>query len=138
MKFTLPFINAFPINDTIVSHYPHSIMCRVALCKYSFYDIINSITYSYFYSDTLLPTPSNFLFPLSKQIASDIIQFLIQASKNKSSNNLQLVVLENMLNKHYKQSFISDIDLLLLAFPNRKYTTFETIISSCIAHFGDS
>ena len=97
---------------------------------------LNSTTYLYSYSDTLLPTPSNFVFPSSEQIASDIIYFLVQASPHKSSNNLQLVVLENMLNNHYKQSFISDIDLLLLAFPNRNYTTFETIIRSCIAHIG--
>ena len=97
-----------------------------------------SITYSYSYSDTLLPTLSNFVFPSSEQIESYIIYFLVQASPHKSSNNLQLVVLEIMLNKHYKQSLISDIDLLLLAFPNRNYTTFETIICSCIAHFGVS
>ena len=41
-----------------------------------------------------------------------------------------------MLIKHYKQSLISHIDLLLRAFPNRNYTTFETIIRSCIAHIG--
>ena len=51
-------------------------------------------------------------------------------------NNLQLVVLENIINKHYKQSLISNIELLLLAIPNRNYQTFETIICSCIAYFG--
>ena len=99
---------------------------------------LNSSTYSYSYSNTLLPTPSNFVFPSSEQIASNVNYFFVQASPHKSSNNLQLVVLENMLNKHYKQSIISDIDLYLLAYPNRNFTTFETIIRSCIVNFGVS
>ena len=80
------------------------------------------------------PTPLNFVFTSSEQFASDIIHFLVQASPHTLPNNLQLVVFENMLIKHYKQSLISHINLLLLAFPNSNYTTFETIICSCIAH----
>ena len=87
-------------------------------------------------SNTLLPTAytSNFVFPSSENIASDIIHFFVQASPHTSPNKLQLFVLD-MLNKHYKQSIISHIDLLLLAFPNRNYTTFESIICSCITPF---
>ena len=47
--------------------------------------------YSYFYSNTLLSTPSNFVFHSSEQIASDIIYFLVQALPHNSPYNLQLV-----------------------------------------------
>ena len=139
MDPTSPFINAFPINDTVVSPSPHSLI-NVESHYVNIPPMIylSSTTYSYSYSDTLLPTFSNFLFPSSEQIASDIIHFLVQASPHSSPNNLQSVVLENVINKHYKQSLISDIDLLLIAFSNRNYTTFESIICSCIAHFGVS
>ena len=139
MDPTSPFINAFPINDTVVSPSFHSLISvESPYINIPFMISLNSTTYSYSYSNTLLPTPSKFVFPSSEQIASDIIYFLVKASPHKSSNNLQLVVLENMLNEHYKQSLISDIELLLLVFPNRYYTTFETIIRSCIAYFGVS
>ena len=89
-------------------------------------------------SNTLIPTAynSNFVFLSFENIASDIIHLFVQASPHTSPNRLQLFVLENVLNKHYKQSIISQIDLLLLAFPNRNYTTFESIIRSCITTFG--
>ena len=66
--------------------------------------IIFSSSCTYSNSDTLIPTPLTFVFALSDQIASDIILFLIQASPQSSSNSLQLIVLENMLHKHYKSS----------------------------------
>ena len=115
MDPTSPFINAFPFNNT-VSLFPPIISINqpyVNLPPVRFSSITN---YFYFYSNTLLPTPSNFVFPSSEQIASDIIHFLVKASPQTSPNNLQLFVLENMLNKHYKQSLISHIDILLLAF----------------------
>ena len=133
---TSPFINALSINNT-VSLSPSSMNCtnqtylNVSPVKYS-----SRTKYSYSYSNTLLSTPSNFVFPISEQIASDITHFLVQATPLTSPNNLQLVVLKNMLIKHYKQSLISHIDLLLLVYQNRNYTTFETIIPSCIAHIG--
>ena len=88
-------------------------------------------------SNTLLPTAytSKFVFLSSENIASDIIYFFVQASPHTSPNKLQLFVFENMFNEHYKQSIFSHIDLLLLAFPNRNYTTFESIICSCITTF---
>ena len=136
MDPTSPFINSSSINNT-VSLPPSSIICtnqtylNLSPVKYS-----SRTGYSYSYSNTLLSTPSNFVFPLFEQIASDIIHFLVQASPHTSPNNLELVVLENMLIKHYKQSLIFHIDLLLLVFQNGNYTTFETIIRSCIAHIG--
>ena len=39
----------------------------------------SSIDYSYFYSKTLLTVHSNFEFPSSEQIATDILHFLIDA-----------------------------------------------------------
>ena len=134
MDPTSPFINAFPFNNTgslsppiISTNQPYVNFPPV---KFS------SIT-NYFYSNdnTLLPTRSTFVFPSSEQIASDIIHFLVQASSQTSPNNLRLFVFENMLNKHYKQSLISHIDLLLLTFPNRNYSTLESIIRSCITEF---
>ena len=136
---TSPFLNAFPINDTVVSPSPHSLISVESLYVNMPPMIsLSSTTYSYSYKDTLLPTLSNFVFLSSEQIASDLIHFLLQGSPHISPNNLQSIVLENVINKHYKQSLISDIDLLLIAFPNRNYTTFETIIRCCIAHLGVS
>ena len=66
-----------------------------------------STNYFYSYSNTSLPTLSNFEFLSSEQIAIDIIHFLVQASPHQLPNNLQLVVFENMLIKHYKQSHFS-------------------------------
>ena len=136
MDPTLPFINPSFINIT-VSLSPSSIICsnqtylNVSPVKYS-----SRTGYSYSYSNTLLSTPSNFVFHSSEQIASDIIHFLVQALPHNSPNTVDLVEFENMLIKYYKQSPISHIDLLLLVFQNRNYTTFETIIRSCIAHIG--
>ena len=134
MDLTSPFINALPFNNN-VSLSPPIISTNQPYVNLPPVKISSIINYFYSYSNTLLPTPSNFVFPSSEQIASDIIHFLVQASSQTSPNNLQLFVLENMLNKHYKQSLISYINLLLLAFPNRNYTTFESIIRSCITHF---
>ena len=135
MDPTSPFINAFPINNTVSLTTPLSSInqpyVNLRLVIYS-----NSINYSYSYSDTFLPLPEHFVFPTSNQIASDIIHVFVHASPHTSPNNLQLVVLENMLNKHFKQTLISHIDSFLLAFPNRNYTTFKSVIRSCIAHFG--
>ena len=136
MDPTSPFINAVSINNT-VSLSPTSIIStnqpyvNLPLFKYS-----SNTNYSYSYNNTFFPTPLNFVFPSSEQIASYIIHFLVQASPHTSPNYLLLVVFENMLIKHYKPSVISHINLLLLAFPNRNYTTLETIIRSCIAHIG--
>ena len=134
MDPTSPFINAIPFNNT-VSLSPPIISTNQPYVNLPTVKVSTITNCSYSYSNTLLPTPSNFVFPSSEQIASDIIHFLVQASPQTSLNNLQLFVLENMLNKHYKQSLISHIDLLLFAFPNRNYTTFESIIRSCITHF---
>ena len=84
MDPTSPFINAFPINDTVVSPSPHSLISGES----PYVNIppmisLNSTTYSYSYSDTLLLTPSNFVFPSSEQIASDIIYFLVQTAPHK-------------------------------------------------------
>ena len=98
--------------------------------------IISSSSCTYSNSDTLIPTPSTFVFPSSDQIASDIISFLIQASPQSSSNSLQLIVLENMLHKHYKPSLVSHIDLVCSINPNRNYITFESIVRSCISFLG--
>ena len=134
MDPTSPFINAFPFNNTGSLSPPINSTNQpyVNLPPVQFSSITN-----YFYSNdnTLLPTPSNFVFFSSEQIASDIIHFLVQASSQTSPNNLELFVLENMLNKHYKQSLISHIDLVLLTYPNRNNSTFESIIRSCIRHF---
>ena len=106
MDPTLQFINAFSINNT-VSLSPSSIIST--------------------------NNPYVNLPPLNYS-SNDFIHFLVQASPHASPNYLQLVVFENMLIKHYKPSLISHINLLLLACPNRNYTTFETMICSCIAH----
>ena len=135
MDPTSPFINAYPINNTVLHLTPLSSInqpyVNLPLVIYS-----NSINYSYCFSDTFLPSPVHFVFPSSDQIASDIIHFFVQASPHTSPNNLQLVVFENMLNKNFKQTLISHTDSLLLAFSNHDYTTFESIIRRCIAHFG--
>ena len=135
MDPTSPFINAYPINNIVSLSSPFSSInqryVNLPLVIYS-----NSTNYSYSYSDTFLPSLVHFIFPSSDQIASDIIHFFVQASPHTSPNNLHLDVLENLLNKHFKQILISHIDSLLLAFPNRDYTTFESSIRSCIAHFG--
>ena len=89
---TLPFINAYPISNTVLLLTPLSSInqpyVNLPLVIYS-----NSINYSYSYSDTFLPSPVHFVFPSSDQIASDIIHFFVQASPHISPNNLQLVVL---------------------------------------------
>ena len=136
MDPTSPFINAFSINNTVLLSRPSLISTyqpyvNLPPFKYS----INTI-YSYSNSNTFFHTHLNFIFPSSDQIASDIIHFFVQASPHTSPYNLQFVVFENMFIKHYKPSLISHINLLLLAFPNRNYTTFETTIRSCIAHIG--
>ena len=113
MDPTSRFKNAYFINDTVCSPTFHSLI-SVESHYVNIPRIISlsSTTYSYSYREPLLSTPLNFVFPSSEQIASDIIHFLVQASPHKSSNNLQLVLVDNMLNKPYKQSLISDIKLL--------------------------
>ena len=131
-----PFINALHINN-IVSLSTFSLICaNQPYVNHPAVIYLSSTSYSDTDSNTLLPTVSNCLFPSSEQIASDIIHVFIHASPHRSPNRLQLFVLENMLNKHFKQSLISHIDLLLLAFSNRNYLTFESIIRSCIKTFG--
>ena len=98
---TSPCINSVSINNTvsisrcslISTHQPYLNILHVV---YS-----SSTDYSYSNSNTLLSTDSNFEFPSSEQISSDIIHFLVHALPHTSPNNLQLVVLENMLIKHY-------------------------------------
>ena len=124
MDPTSPFINAYPINQTVSLTTPLSSINQ----PYIYLSLViypNSIYYSYSYSDTFLFLLVHFVFPSSDQIASDIIHFFVQATPHTLQNNSQLVVLENMLNKHFKQTLISHIDSLLLAFPNCDYTTFE-------------
>ena len=136
MDPTSPFINASSINNTVllrpsfISNTNHTYL-NVPHVRYS-----NRINYSYTYSDTLLPTNLNFVFILSGLIASEIIDFFVQALTHTSSNMLQLFVFDNMLNKHFKQPLIFHIDLLLLAFSNRNDKTFKSIIRSCIITFG--
>ena len=134
MDPTSSFITAFSFNKTISLSPPiiNTSKPYVNLYPVKFSSITN---YCYSYSNTLLLKRSNFIFPSSEQIASDNIYFLVQASPQISSDNLPLLVIENMLNKHYKQSLIFHINLLFFAFPNCKYTTFESIICSCITHF---
>ena len=89
MDPTSSCINAFLINDIIVTPFFHSLIRGESpYVNIPFMISFNSTTHSYSYSDTLLPTPSNFVFFSSEQIASDIIYFLVQASPHKSSNNL--------------------------------------------------
>ena len=133
---TSPFINALSINYTVSLSPPSIISTYQPYVNLPPFKYSSNTNYSYSYRNTFFPTPLNFIFPLSDQIASDIIHFVVKASPHTSPNNLQLVVFENMLIKHYKPSLISHINLLLLAFQNRNYTTFETIIRSCIAHIG--
>ena len=130
-----PLINAYPINNTVSLSIPSLISINQLYVNIPIVILSNCTNYYYFYNDTFLPSFVHFVFPSSDQIASDIIHFNVQASPHTSPNNLQLVVLENMLNKHFKQILISHIDLLLLAFPNRDDTSFESIIRSCIVHF---
>ena len=133
---TLPYIDEDMHNYTISLTLPSNISTKKSYVNIP--PILNSssIDYSYFYSKTLLTAHSNFEFPSSEQIATDILYFLIEASPHTSSNRIQFCVLENMLNKHYKQFIISHIDELLLAIPLCNYKTFELIICSCIAHIG--
>ena len=134
MDPTSPFINAFSINNTVSLSPPSIISIYQPYVKLPPFKYSSNTDYSYSNSNTFFPKPLNLIFPSSDQIASDIIHFLVQASPHTSPNNVQLVVFENMLIKHYKPSLISHINLLLLAFPNSNYTTFETIIRSYIAH----
>ena len=133
---TLPYI------DEDLHNYTNSLTPPSNISTKQFYVNIppiihsSSIDCSYFYSKTLLTAHSNVESPSSKQIATDILYFLIEASPHTSANRIQFCVLENMLNKHYKQFIIFHIDELLLAISLRNYKTFELIIRSCIAHIG--
>ena len=104
MDPTSSFINASLINNTVSLSPPYIISTNQEYVNLPHVKYSNSTTYSYSYSNTLLPTPTNFVFPSSEQIASDIINFIVHASPHTSPNNLQLFVLENMLNKYNKQS----------------------------------
>ena len=95
--------------------------------------IISSSSCTYSGNDTLVPTPSTFVFSSSDQIACNIISFLIQASPQSSSNSLQLIVLEYMLQKHYKPSIVSHIYLMLFVNPNRNYIRINRSELSCIS-----
>ena len=134
MDPTSPFINAVFINNTVSLSPPSIISTYQPYVNLPPFKYSSNTNYSYSNSNTFFSTPLNFIFPSSDQIASDIIHFFVQASPHTSPNNLQLVVFKNMLIKHYKPSFISHINLLLIAFTNSNYTTFETVICSCIAH----
>ena len=69
--------------------------------------IIYSVSNTYSSSNTLVHTPLTFAFPSSEQIACDIITFLVKSSPQYSSNTFPLIVLNNMLHKHYKPSLMS-------------------------------
>ena len=132
---TSPFINSYSIHNTVLLLTPLSSINQPCVnLPHVIYS--NSINYSYSYCDSFLHSPVHFVFPSSDQIASDIIHFLVEASPHTSPNNLQLVVFENMLNKNFKLTLISYINSLLVAFSNRDYTTFQSVIRSCIARFG--
>ena len=71
MDSTSPNINAFPINDTVISPSPPSFINKESpYVNIPSMISLNSTKYSYYYSDKLVPTLSNFVFPSSKQIAS--------------------------------------------------------------------
>ena len=133
---TLPYIDEDLHNYTNSLTPPSNISTKQSYVNIPPIIDSSSIDCSYFYSKTLLTAHSNFEFPSSEQIATDILHFLIEASPHTSANRVQFCVLENMLNKHYKQFIISHIDELLLAIPLRNYKTFELIVRSGIAHIG--
>ena len=137
MDSTSLFINAYLINNTASLSTPSFSSTKQPYINLPTFIYIysSSTNYSYSYSNTFLPSHVHFVLVLSDQIANDIIHIFVQASLPTSTNNLKLVVLENMLNKHFKQSLISQIKSMLLAFLTCDYTTYESIIRSCIVHF---
>ena len=125
-SFITPF--AFVMTISLYGNFPFVIF---SLCS-----TIYSVSNTYSTSNTLVPTPLTFAFNSSEQIASDNIIFLVYSSLQSSFNTLPLIVLENMLQKHYKLLFVSLIESLLLVTPNRTNITFETIVHSCISFLG--
>ena len=82
---TLPYIDEYLHNYTISLTPPSNISTKQSYVNIPFIIDSSSIDYSYFYSKTLLTEHSNFEFPSSEQIATDILYFLIEASPHTSS-----------------------------------------------------
>ena len=95
---TLPYIDEDLHNYTISLTPPSNISTKQFYVNIPLIIDSSRIDYFYFYSKTLLTAHSNFEFPSSEQIATDILHFLIEASPHTSSNRIQLFVLENMCN----------------------------------------
>lgn len=107
MNSNLPFRNASSINNPVSLFLSFIISTTQTYLNVPLVIYSNRINYAYTYSDTLLPTLSNFVFLSSEQIASKIIYFFVKASPHTTSNMLKLFLFDNMLNKHFKQPLIS-------------------------------
>ena len=107
------FINAYSINNTVLLLSPSIIITNQPYVNFPPFNYSSNTNYFYSYSNTFFPTPLNFVFFSSEQIANDIIHFFILSSPYTLPNNLQWVVFENMLIKHYIPSLIFHINLLL-------------------------
>ena len=94
-----------------------------------------SVITSYFESNTLFPSPQ-FEFPSSEQFANNIIYYVIRLAPQNTSNNLHLIVLENMVHQHFKQPLIVHINSFLAANPVRNYITYASIIQSSLSFLG--
>ena len=94
-----------------------------------------SVITSYSESYTLLTAPK-FYFPSSEQFANDIIYYVICLAPQSTSNNLHLIVLENMVHQHFKQPLIAHMNSLLAANPVRNYITYASIIQSSLSFLG--
>ena len=77
---TLPYIDEELQNYTNSLTPPSKISIKQSYVNIPLIIDSSSIDYSYFYSNTLLTAHSNFESPSSKQIATDILHFLIEAS----------------------------------------------------------
>ena len=95
---TLPYIDEDLHNYTISLTLPSNISTKQSYVNIPAIINSSSIDYSYFYSKTLLTAHSDFEFPSSKQIATDILHFLIEASPHTSSNRIQIFVLQTIYN----------------------------------------
>ena len=79
-NITLPYIDEDLHNYTNSLTPPSNISSKQSYVNIPPIIDSSSIDYSYFYSKTLLTANSNFEFPSSEQIATDILHFLIEAS----------------------------------------------------------
>ena len=77
--------------------------------------------------------PIIFPFPLSEQIASDVIESIIQNFHCKTS--LETFIRKNNLLK-FKPHIIKKIQLMLANTPSRTYRTLDEIVISCLRELG--